>query len=199
MKNKGTDGLIVLLGCEPEGPNHAIVFNTTLPLPISQVTTTMSLVDATDYFEQEMQERSRVGLARIVRFEHMQTVLGNLNIGTAKLRRIMALSNQKWKSTTSHGFEWVHHNTVDAMTIFQMANRYRTGLDLNAQVVHQRLSVSLPCCLSELVTDHPFLPLKGHVQTENPRSTKFGDLLRFLRRYPNMYKIDPITECVHCV
>ena len=156
----------------------------------------MSHLDATTYFEMEMDQRGFLGLACIVRFEHMQTVLGNLYFGTAKLRRIVALSNQRWKLSTSHGFEWVHDDTVDAMTIFCIANQYRTGLEYNVQVVHQLLSGSLPCCIAKLVDVHPFLPLKVDIQTGAAKSTKLGDLLRFLRRYPDIYQIDPLNKCV---
>jgi hypothetical protein len=158
-----------------------------------------NLARALDYFEREMEQRQRIGLPRVVRFEHMQTVLGNLGMRNVSLERIIALSRERWKLCTSHGFRWVRDDTVDEETLFRIANHYWTDIEFDQRVIHNRLARSLPCQVSDLVFNHPVLPLKLDTQTHTPMPTQSGDLLRFLRRHPNRYHLDKETGCVSLV
>jgi hypothetical protein len=143
-----------------------------------------------DYLVLEMQCREASGLPRVVRFEHMQTALGYLpGSKHANLRKIIANSGAMWKVSPSHGFSWVHDDTVDAETIFRIAFDHWSNLNLKREVVHFRLAQSIPCPISSLVSSHPFLPLKFDTQTGTPKRTQYGDLLRFIRRYPDRYRI----------
>ena len=148
------------------------------------------VISGKDYLVLEMQWREANGLPRIVRFEHMQTALGyvpgskHLNLG-----RIIANSGAMWKVSPSHGFDWVHDDTVDADTISRIAFNHWSDLNTNREVIHFRLAQSIPCPVASLVSSHPFLPLKFDPRTGTPKRTQCGDLLRFIRRHPDRYRI----------
>jgi hypothetical protein len=132
-----------------------------------------------DYLLLEMQSREACGLPRIVRFEHMQTALGYLpDCKHPNLGKIIANSGARWKVSPSHGFSWVHDDTVDAETISRIAFDHWSKLNLHREVIHFRLAQSIPCPISSLVSGHPFLPLKFDTQTGIPKRTQYGDLLQ---------------------